>query len=468
MRLGSYISLKRTARICLFIAILLTTGSTLFAQKKPASIWASAYFNKKEVIVGEPLVVTIKVYTSTWFTEPPVFSEIQVAGALMVRLQQRSGAGTTTIGNKRYPTIEQRFVVYPNIVGENVLPSFEIITNCPPEGDYKGIEREVFTKERKFTVLAPPGEIDTSQWLSAYSLSLSDTWDKPLDNLKTGDVLERRIRVRAGGALAALIPPIELDSIPFGKTYPKTPILGNSQNKSSFSGSRTEIITYLIEEDGTFEIPAIEVAWFNLSSRQLERKIIDPISIQVAANPDLEFILSQQKALQEALANELPQEVEDDKPFEFLGLNWWQLILVITVVIAVIRLFISWIRRLQDRIRVKKEEEYASEAHYFKQLKQSLEQGDPEEMIRQLFFWYDRFREENYDATLLDFVSKIGDKQLLELMEEISISYYGADGEIKTEIHRTELIQRLSEARKKSTAVLRNEQIESWLEINPK
>ena len=109
--MGSYISLNQTAKIGLFIMILLTAVSTSYSQKKPASIWASAYFNKKEVMVGEPLVVTIKVYTSTWFTEPPVFSEIQVAGALMVRLQQRSGASTTTIGNKRYPTIEQRFVV---------------------------------------------------------------------------------------------------------------------------------------------------------------------------------------------------------------------------------------------------------------------------------------------------------------------------------------------------------------------
>ena len=241
----------------------------MHAQKKPASIWATAHFNKKEVMVGEPLVVTITVYTSTWFTQPPIFSEIQVAGTLMMKLQQRSGAKSVTIGRNQYPAIEQRFVVYPATIGENILPSFEVITNCPPEGDFKGIERTVETKERKFTVLPPPEGIDTSQWLSAYSLTLSETWDRALKDLKAGDILERRIRIQAGGALSALIPPADIGNIDFGSIYPKKPILGNVQNKGSFTGSRTEIITYLIEKDGNFTIPGIEVPWFNLKTKTL-------------------------------------------------------------------------------------------------------------------------------------------------------------------------------------------------------
>ena len=90
--------------ILIFLIFLTGVKADLLAQKKPASIWASARFNKETVMVGEPLVVTITVYTSTWFTQPPVFQEIQVSGALMVRLQNTVGAKTVTIGNKKYPT----------------------------------------------------------------------------------------------------------------------------------------------------------------------------------------------------------------------------------------------------------------------------------------------------------------------------------------------------------------------------
>ena len=71
-------------------------------------------------MVGEPLVVTITVYTSTWFTSPPVFGEIQVPKALMARLEQRTGSLRKTIGKKTYPAIEQKFVVYPIQIGENM------------------------------------------------------------------------------------------------------------------------------------------------------------------------------------------------------------------------------------------------------------------------------------------------------------------------------------------------------------
>ena len=81
----------------LYLLFFFSFSYTVLAQKKPAKIWATASFNKNNVMVGEPLVVTITVYTSTWFTKPPVFEEIQIKGALLVRLEQRSGAKTVTI-----------------------------------------------------------------------------------------------------------------------------------------------------------------------------------------------------------------------------------------------------------------------------------------------------------------------------------------------------------------------------------
>ena len=139
-------------------------------------------------MLGEPLVVTITVYTSTWFTEPPIFEEIQVKGALMAKLEARNSATSVTIGRTQYPAIRQKFVVYPNVLGENVLPSFNVTTTCPPEGDYKGRKRTVATKGRTFNVLPPPDNVDTANWLAAYDLTIRESWSRPLENFLTGDV----------------------------------------------------------------------------------------------------------------------------------------------------------------------------------------------------------------------------------------------------------------------------------------
>ena len=457
---------KYYIRTIIFILTLSFVSSSL-AQKKPASIWATARFNKKTVMVGEPLVVTITVYTSTWFTQPPVFEEIQVSGALMVKLENTVGAKTVTIGRKKYPAIEQRYVVYPTIIGENILPSFEVVTTCPPEGDYKGIERTVRTKESKFNVSAPPEGVDTSSWLSSYNVQVSETWDRPLEDLKAGDVLERRIRIRASGTLAALIPPVELPPAEFGTIYPKTPILGNIQNKGSFTGSRTEIITYLLEKDGDFTLPEVSVPWFSINAKEERYESLPAINISIAENPDLEFILSRQKALQEELAKEVPEEVEEAKPFEFLGLNWWQLLLVLLALIALISQLIRWVKRIQLRKKERKEKQLASEGHYFELLKEASRDGDSKTVVRQLFFWYDRFREGKYDPRIRDFAEKSESGNLLDQLEKNATELYEQDQLDKKYSSGEQLMLNLEDARKKSKVKKEAKEADAWMDLNP-
>lgn len=461
-------SFKRLTLLSYFWIILLVLSSTMVhAQKKAASIWASARFNKTSVMVGEPLVVTVTVYTSTWFTDPPVFSEIQVSGALMVRLENLVGAKTVAIGNKKYPAIEQKFVVYPTIIGENILPSFDIRTTCPPEGDYKGIERIVKTKERVFNVLPPPEGIDTDKWLSSYNVSIADTWDRPLKDLKAGDVLERRIRIRASGTLAAFISPIELDELDFGSYYMKTPIMGNIQNQRSFTGSRTEIITYLIEKDGDFTIPKIEVPWFNLSKKTQELATIEPIDISVAANPDIEFILSRQKALQEELAKEEVIVEEEEEPFEFLGLNWWQLILVVLALVAVIRFVIHMIKNLQLKIKTQKEKELASEGHYLELLDEACKTGESKGIIRHLFFWYDRFRDSNYTAEIGSFVDQAENQSLTDQLTTMASMTYQKDDWESIIPDKEHLVENINKGRHNTKKKKETIDENAWLNLNP-
>ena len=98
--------MKRIGNIGFWWVILWWAGIPLqhsTAQTNPANIWATVQFSKQQVVAGEPLVVTFTVYTSTWFTSPPQFDEIQVPEAIMVEYEQRSGALRRTVGKKSYP-----------------------------------------------------------------------------------------------------------------------------------------------------------------------------------------------------------------------------------------------------------------------------------------------------------------------------------------------------------------------------
>ena len=439
---------KKALKYCFTFFLIFSCLNTSTAQTKPAKIWASVHYNKKEVMVGEPLVVTFTVYTSTWFTQPPEFGEIQVPKSLMVKLEQRTGSMMKTIGKKMYPAIEQKFVIYPIQIGENMLPSISIVTECPPEGDYKGKKRTIKSPERMFNVLPPPDGIEAEKWLTAYNVQLSETWSKPLENLKTGDVLERRITIRAGGALAALIPPLNQRKVDFGTIYPKKPIMGNVQNKASFSGRRTEIYTYLIEKAGDFEIPEITYSWFDLRSKKINSKSIEAIKISVAENPNLEFLMSQQDSLRALLAaQEVVEEVEE--PFEFMGLNWWQLLIVILTGIGFIWLIIKGVVRLMNRREEKLARLAVSEEKYFEDFHQMIKKGDRKGIMRSLMFWFDRFRKGKYDPVFENFIDEQNDAKLKKETETLDKSIFG-NLENKENWSADSFYQDVSKARKNS------------------
>lgn len=455
-------------KLTYWFVLLFLTGGIIWAQKKPARVWVTTKFNKKTVMVGEPLVVTVTAYTSTWFTDPPVFEEIQVKGAIMVRLQERTGATTVNIGRKQYPAIKQKFVVYPNIIGKNILPSFEVKISCPPEGDYKGVERIIRTKEQSFTVEGPPDGMDPSNWLGAYNVTLSEVWDRPLTNLKAGDLLERRITIRAQGALAAAIPAVQIATPDFGSVYPRQPILGNRQNSSSFSGTRTEIISYLLEKDGNYTIPEIVLKWFDFKTKDLKTLVLDSIPVEIAPNPDLAFILSRQKALQEELAKELPPEVIEEEPFEYMGLNWWQWLLVVLAGISGIAFLIRLLKNIRISQEERKRQHLLSEEHYFQLFKKACEQGELNDIIRQFHQWYDRFRTGRFGPESKVFFRSSEDESLASIASEISELAYNKEKTGLPFNRGNEVFILVAKARKKVMRSKMESDAEAWLDLNPK
>lgn len=404
---------------------LLWICSPVFGDNKPANIWASVQFNKGSVVVGEPLLVNITVYTSTWFTSPPKFSEIQVPEAIMVEYEQRTGSMRKTIGNKSYPAIEKKFIVYPLKEGENILPSLTIVTESPAEGDYKGKRRVIKSPQRSFQVTPTPDGVQMDQWLTAYDVILTEHWAKVPEELRQGDVLDRRISIQATGALAALIPPLELAGTGFGNVYPREPVLNNVQNQSSFTGTRTETWTYLMESEGSYTIPGMTVSWYDPVSKKVKSAVIESREITIVANPDMAFLLTMQDSMQAVLETE---EGEVQEALQWMGLNWWQLIVAVISLLIVLYLIYSLVRGLITSLRARKAAAIESEERYFEDFVKVSREGSPASVLDALHAWYDRYRKDRYGPVFGDFICATGDPELrIQFMELEGILFGSTD-----------------------------------------
>ena len=313
-------------------------------------------------------------------------------------------------------------------------------------------------------MLAPPNDIQTDKWLAAYRVTLSERWTPDLDNLKTGDVLERHITIQASGSLAAMIPPIEQDEVEFGSIYQKQPTLANRQLSSSFSGTRKETWTYLLESEGDFEIPQIEYSWYSLRTRSSNSEVLESRKITIAPNPDMDFILSMQDSLNALMAAQEPG-LPVAESFSFMGLNWWQLMVVVVLVAVLIFWLSKIVKKLLHYSKRRKELELQSEAHYFSLFREAVRNGTELEVWRQLMLWYDHFRDPTQSADFREFLSQAGDQRLESTVNKLETNLFSRN---QQEVKVSDLYSRMEMIRKQYIKNIKIENGENMLaDLNP-
>lgn len=193
-----------------------------------------------------------------------------------------------------------------------------------------------------------------------------------------------------------------------------------------------------------------------------------PVSISVTSNPDLDFILSQQKELQAELAlTEAIAEEEKAESFGLFGLNWWQLLLVVARLILVFKVIFNVFSKLKFKRKHLQQLALESEGHYFKLLIEAIHAGQSDLVIKQLFFWYDRFRKNKYNPAMSDLISKTNATDLLDNLNLLKEEDNRKDNANYTIIDKNKLSESIKLIRRKVFNVNASETKGSWMHINP-
>ena len=347
--------------------------------------FATAKLNTTEVYPEQPIKVTIRVLTETWFTQPLDFETVIVPNAFVIPFK-RTQSGIHHVNNIKYAGLEFFFLIYPYASGSYEFPEVTINVETPPIGDYKGQQIAVKTQPKEFNVLEIPEDFKGAQWFMAKNVRISDQWDKTLDDIKVGDIFERKITVAAAGTLPAFIPELELDKTEFATIYHKTPELKDNRTNHDVNGVRVEKNLYLFEKEGKYQIPSVRVEWWNPYARRLYFKELQAIEIQVLPNEDLGILLSVKDSL--STTQSILDADAEEGPIMWYGLVWWEFILVclgiLLIIFILLRALLWIIRKAVD----KRKTYLSSEAYYFSRLQSG---HSTKEKINAVYAWLDRF-----------------------------------------------------------------------------
>ncbi len=116
--------------------VLFFISSHFFAQ----GVFSTVSANKSQVYVGEPVAITVSVYTPTWFTQGVDIGNLTVNGAFTVYF--RSVSTSRKIKGQTYAGIQFIYNVFPFEEQDIVIPALNFEVESPNVGDYKGIKKK--------------------------------------------------------------------------------------------------------------------------------------------------------------------------------------------------------------------------------------------------------------------------------------------------------------------------------------
>jgi hypothetical protein len=122
-------------------------------------------------------------------------------------------------------------------------------------------------------------------WLPARNLQIVESGFESAGPITAGKSVNRRIMLFADGLTAAQLPELDLQLPPGIKQYPERPRNTDNNTRNGVGGNRQISIALVAMDEGSYELPAIEIPWWNTESDRQEVARLDPVRLEVLPAP---------------------------------------------------------------------------------------------------------------------------------------------------------------------------------------
>lgn len=410
---------KKTDIHC-FVMTLICCFSWLFtpvcfAEQKNAFMQTDIK-QAEPLYAGQRIPFYITLYSKTRFTGVPRFELPQVSGLILMEIEDRPVLGSLREQDMEFLTKTHEFAVFPQQEGRFSIPSFTVSFAYMDTSTNKAVEGTYKTKEIQINVTRPPGTKDITPLIATREFTVKAQWDPKPENPRVGDAFKQTITRTARDIPAMVFLPVSPEKINGLGIYENPSSVDDRMERGEFSGKLREIITYVCEQEGKYEIPEIVFYWFDLEKKELRTERLDPLVLNVSANP-------QYTKADPAMDNQL-------KIFDSISRQ--AVLLIFIVVLMCFGLF--WIRKsILGRYAQWNQRRAVSEKKFFKTFETACRSNNDEKTLQALFVWINRLRSDtlplsNSSWSIRKRFATFHDPDLLVVFTALERQAYGEPG----------------------------------------
>ncbi|MFK5925045.1 MAG: BatD family protein [Desulfuromusa sp.] len=188
-----------------------------------------------------------------------------------------------------YKVIERDYAIFPQGSGTLKIPALQFdgtVANGTSRFDPLGRQGQrvrQMTQPLQVEVLPRPVDLGQRPWIPATTLKLQDDWQRQVPKFIVGEPVTRTLRLSAGGVLSAQLPLLQLN-LPDGfKSYPDQPYREDQLSAGGITGILEQKIALVPTHPGHYQLPAIDLAWWDVTTGKWQQAHLAAISIDVAA-----------------------------------------------------------------------------------------------------------------------------------------------------------------------------------------
>jgi hypothetical protein len=254
-------------RLLLGLTLVLTLFSGSVTAGKPI---VRVSLSASQVLVGEPLKLSVDVLVPGWFTAPLQLPTTLPVARAMVRLDDGAALNLNErIDGVAYAGMRHTYSVSAQQAGKLVIQPFAIgVSFADGVGTVQTSERSPILT---FVAALPRGAENLGYFLATSDYQLSDHFGRPLDKLKVGDAFSRTIIQTAAGTAAMNLPALVFPPVPGLAIYPDEAIIDDrvGQRGADHRATRHQTVRYVVQEAGRYSLSGIRISWFDTATRTM-------------------------------------------------------------------------------------------------------------------------------------------------------------------------------------------------------
>lgn len=380
--------------------------------------------------VQSQIVYSEKLYFSVPLDNSQL-NEVEVEDAVVQPLGETKQY-RTTLNGRSFDVYERRFVIFPQVSGELVIPGPRYSGEISNGRWRPGRPISVSHPPLRIQVLPQPASYpQNSPWLPAKDVKLNFRWLGDITQLNQGEPITLALTLTAQGLSAAQLPKLDLPESKGLKYYPEQTQTNDVANDSGITGIASQNIAVVVNKNGTVRLPEVRIPWFNIESGRVEYATMPGQTLKVSGEstqpvqPNTTSDTSMTSDLSEPETHSDIVPVANDSEH---SINYWPVVSLVFMLLWLITGYILW-RQIQNKGNVESEDASHQKniSGSLKAIKQACRNNDANQARAAIVAWAQA--QGHGHITRLDQVAQLNnDASLKQALQELDYTLYSPNG----------------------------------------